>query len=339
MNSKYLDYDDITTLHLEITSRCSLRCPACLRTHLYFGQTDLKPQDLDISIIKKAIENKKFHKIYINGNLGDFTSHKDPIPILELLKNHSEKLSIHTHGSARKPEWWLEVSKYLDRRFDTMIFSIDGLEDTNHLYRKNSNWKKLYENLKTYISTGNRTRIDFILFEHNQHQYDDMLKFAKNIGVNEIKIKKSKRYNDTLIEKGHLSLEDQKKIKKYKDFNDYIKKTPINCKSQNEKSIFLDFTGKIWPCCWMAQGDHRAFESFITKDHFKIVEKYGDDWNNVKKYTLKEILDHNFFKHHLNDSWNDANQRYNICGKTCGTGYEHSSGTIKNSETKVFKIV
>lgn len=333
MNSKYLDYDDITTLHLEITSRCSLRCPACLRTHLYFGQTDLKPQDLDISIIKKAIENKKFHKIYINGNLGDFTSHKDPIPILELLKNHSEKLSIHTHGSARKPEWWLEVSKYLDRRFDTMIFSIDGLEDTNHLYRKNSNWKKLYENLVTYCNTGNRTRIDFIVFEHNQHQISEMQKLAKTLNIYQLNIKHSKRYNDEdIAENNKLSKQDEHQISKYKNFEDYVQNTNITCKTKSEKSIYIDYNGKVWPCCWMGTGDHRAWLNHATKDNFRITDIFGENWNNIKYHSIKKIMQHPFYMYYLSDTWEGKNKRFNICGKICGECYKHS--TLDNSYKK-----
>ena len=51
-----------------------------------------------------------------------------------------------------------------------IIFGIDGLEDTNHIYRKNVKWKKLEENIKIYIKYGGTASWQFIVFEHNKHQ-------------------------------------------------------------------------------------------------------------------------------------------------------------------------
>ena len=53
-----------------------------------------------------------------------------------------------------------------------IIFGIDGLEDTNHIYRKNVRWKKLKDNYTTYIQHGGTASWQFIIFEHNKHQED-----------------------------------------------------------------------------------------------------------------------------------------------------------------------
>ena len=50
------------------------------------------------------------------------------------------------------------------------MFSIDGLEDTNHIYRRNVNWKKLMGNAQAYIDAGGVARWEYLIFKHNEHQ-------------------------------------------------------------------------------------------------------------------------------------------------------------------------
>ena len=46
-------------------------------------------------------------------------------------------------------------------------FAIDGLEDTNHIYRRNTDWVKIVQNATAYIAAGGRAEWDFIVFAHN----------------------------------------------------------------------------------------------------------------------------------------------------------------------------
>jgi hypothetical protein len=44
------------------------------------------------------------------------------------------------------------------------------LEDTNHLYRENVEWKKIMENARAFISAGGTAHWDMLIFDHNKHQ-------------------------------------------------------------------------------------------------------------------------------------------------------------------------
>ena len=48
-------------------------------------------------------------------------------------------LSMNTNAGAKSAEWWTELAGVIGRK-GAVIFSVDGLKDTNHLYRINSNW-------------------------------------------------------------------------------------------------------------------------------------------------------------------------------------------------------
>mgnify|MGYP000657292039 CR=1 FL=1 len=64
-------------------------------------------------------------------------------------------------------EFWKKLASYDRVR---VLFGIDGLNDTNHLYRINVNWDALMRNVKSYISNGGTASWQFIVFDHNQHQ-------------------------------------------------------------------------------------------------------------------------------------------------------------------------
>ena len=62
----------------------------------------------------------------------------------------------------------------------TVIWGIDGLEDTNHLYRVNVDWNRLQENWRAYISGGGKAKWQFIVFKWNQHQLDEVKRYSES---------------------------------------------------------------------------------------------------------------------------------------------------------------
>ena len=65
-----------------------------------------------------------------------------------IIKNNKIKIEIHTNGGARNVEFWENLGKLskIAGKNILVIFSVDGLEDTNHIYRRNVKWDKLKEN-------------------------------------------------------------------------------------------------------------------------------------------------------------------------------------------------
>eukprot|EP00961_Rhodomonas_salina_P131683 1772279-Rhodomonas_salina.2 len=80
-------------------------------------------------------------KIYLCGNYGDPCSARECLQIVKYLRgaNASMVVGVHTNGGARSAEWWAEAGKVL-RAPSYARFAIDGLEDTNQLYRQHVSW-------------------------------------------------------------------------------------------------------------------------------------------------------------------------------------------------------
>ena len=72
------------------------------------------------------------------------------------------KTSVTTNGSIGSRDTWLTLAK----EDVEVVFSIDGLHDTNHLYRQDVQWNKIMERVKWFIENGGNATWKFIIFKH-----------------------------------------------------------------------------------------------------------------------------------------------------------------------------
>lgn len=196
-------YDQIRTVHLEITERCNAACLQCGRNinggedNQYLQNRELTLQDIKqffpISFIKQL------QHIYLCGNYGDPIVAHDTLEVLKYFResNPDLLLSINTNGSARNKEWWTELAHILGKN-GYVIFSIDGLKDTNHIYRQNTNWDKIVDSFTSFIQSGGIAHWEFIVFNHNEHQVEEAEQLSQTYGFKKFQIKKTARFNSGL---------------------------------------------------------------------------------------------------------------------------------------------
>ena len=130
------------------------------------------------------------------------------------------------------------------------MFSIDGLESTNHVYRKNVNWEKLMSNAEAFIAAGGSAHWDMLVYKHNQHQVDAAEQLARDMGFKWFRAKVSKRaFTDRL----EFPIGWQEPVVKF---------GPILCHAQQEKSMYIDAQGRVSACCWLGSRQ----KDFVTDD-------------------------------------------------------------------------
>jgi MoaA/NifB/PqqE/SkfB family radical SAM enzyme len=192
-------YDEIKTVHLEMTEACNASCPMCAR-NLNGGEVNplLHGAELTIADIEKIFPVefvKQLDRLYMCGNYGDPAVARDTLEAFAYFREHNSKinLSMHTNGSMKRPEWWAELAGVIGRN-GYVIFGLDGLEDTNHLYRQGTVWPKIMENVKAFIAAGGRARWDYIVFAHNEHQVEAAEELSKQMGFEKFNVKKSNRF-------------------------------------------------------------------------------------------------------------------------------------------------
>lgn len=191
--------NEVTTVHLEVTERCNASCPQCAR-NINGGEINplLHDAELTLGDVKKILKPefiKQLKRLYMCGNYGDPISARDTMEIFQYIRSHNEKmqLSFHTNASAKTTEWWSQLPAAMGKNH-YVVFSIDGLEDTNHLYRQGTVWKKIIENATAFIKAGGKARWDYIVFGHNEHQVEEARSLATTMGFEKFNIKKSNRF-------------------------------------------------------------------------------------------------------------------------------------------------
>ena len=246
-----LNLEKIKEIHIEPTSLCNAECPQCARNINGAGlNPNIKLGSLDLDFFQSSFDHDNIaniKKIFFCGNVGDPCATPDLLKICAYLK-HIKKditLGINTNGSLKTKEWFKELGNILRGTLDYVVFSIDGLEDTNHIYRRNTNWSKIMDNARSYISTGASAHWDMLVFDHNKHQVDLAQQLADEMGFTWFRSKITDRWD--IYEPTEL-------LKPAETYHEpHYNTIDIVCEKDRDSSIFIDYTGRIWPCCHMAE--------------------------------------------------------------------------------------
>lgn len=272
-------------LHLEVTDVCQAACPQCEREVNPAFDSTVK-HHLTVEQIK-SLFNEDFilhlDKMFMCGNYGDPAAGKYTLDIFRYFRqiNPNITLGMNTNGAINNAAWWQELAGILNGTFDYVVFSIDGLEDTNHIYRKNVVWTKLVENAQAYISAGGSAQWEMLIYQHNEHQIELAEQTARDLGFNWFRTKVSKRFKEVPVTFLNPPTNYQ--------LPNIVQAEKIECYALAEQSIYVSATGRILPCCWFGS---KVF-SFDTR-----AEELLNDWNL------------------LQESWNTS--PHEICSKTCG---------------------
>jgi len=250
---------DIKVLHVEPTDVCQASCALCAR------ETDKDfvkhtKHHLDMSQIVRVFDLDriaKLDKMFMCGNYGDPAAGKHTINIYHEFRkiNPNIVLGMNTNGALQNTAWWRELGRIFNQLNDYVVFSIDGLEDTNSVYRQGVDWHRLMHNVEAFVSAGGSAHWDMLVYQHNQHQVDQCQQIAKSLGFKWFRAKVSKRgFTDILRAPVNW-------------INPVINSNKISCHALNEKSVYIDSQGRMSPCCWLGARQNNFFVSFDKIQH------------------------------------------------------------------------
>ena len=355
------EYKDIRNVHLEPTEKCQAVCPMCPRNILGGKENPFVINaELTLDDCKQIFEPKfikQLDTMYMCGNYGDPILAKDTAEIMLYFRksNPDMYLRMHTNGGARKAEWWDRLAKIICYKGrGEVTFSVDGLEDTNHLYRRQTRWDVIMENAEAFISAGGRARWDFIVFKHNQHQVEEAETLAKKMGFKQFRIRKTARfsYSPAGPDKWpvydrtpfgtpqtfayHIEPTDDEKYynteidkfellkEKYGSAEKYFDVANISCLYKEKfKRIYVNAYGQVFPCCYISNDVYPGKNSIVRDTTEKLFNKYSTEFNNLKNNSWDSILNHEWFASKLEESWNTNLEGGKLmrCSRTCGNEY------------------
>jgi MoaA/NifB/PqqE/SkfB family radical SAM enzyme len=316
---------------MEITNKCTLACPACDRTGNAWVKKNLTELPLDlVQRLFPVSERERFAGIKINlcGAFGDCIYHSRFHDIVRHLKEAGFALHVETNGSYRSPEWWEKTCDLL-REEDEITFSVDGLQDTNHIYRINSRWEDIYAAMKV-CAPRVRVHWKFIVFRHNEHQLEEAKRLAKELGVQEITFKKSARFHaiDPLAPQaddfiGTVTRNRQKVralLAEGLSVEELDQQVSIQPKCIAGRSLAITATGYFFPCtsCEGSEADswfHQHQEGFSLRDRPLEEILTGPHWSELQKL------------------WERTSQAPRVCLRTCGVHRDFQRAYAEDSRS------
>lgn len=191
--------NNIKRLHMETSSVCNAACPMCAREIDTSFNKDTDAVSLSLEQVKFRFSDsfiKNLESMYMCGNYGDPAAAPECIEIFKYFRevNPNISLGIHSNGSLRNKKWWSDLGEVLSRENDYCFFSVDGLKDTNHIYRINTDFDKIIENANAFIKAGGKAHWEYLVFEHNEHQVEEAKKLAESLGFVNFREKVSRRF-------------------------------------------------------------------------------------------------------------------------------------------------
>lgn len=333
-----IEYANIRDVHLEISTLCNAACPLCPRNFRGYPYNDGYPElNFALSHAHKIFDTeflKQLTGIRINGNYGDIVMNPEAVEIVRYFRKHNKTLAIDisTNGSARNQNFWQNLAE-LDAH---VLFCLDGLEDTHHLYRQNTVWSTVIKNAKTYIAAGGRATWKFVKFDHNVHQLDACRQMSKDLGfIGFQSVDHGRNIGPVFDRYGnhthvigkysgttefnvlfHKKQTDEVLLEDITDVR--IPKKSISCSAIKLQSIYIAANGDISPCCWTGFYP----QTYGSGEYLQAVNaqlKPLSVKNNALEHSLEECIQ---WFNNIKQKWDiDSyeNGRLVVCDDNCGS--------------------
>ena len=339
------DFDEIRMVHVEVTGKCNARCPMCSRYDKQgYLHSDIEETHLPADLFYKFFNDdfvKQLNHVYFSGVYGDPCIHPNLLEFCQFLISNKIKVKVDTNAGYRKPEFWSKLALAGVHA----NFAVDGLRDTNHLYRRGVNWDIVEANMRAFSESGGHAQWNYIVFAHNEHDLPLAQQLAKDLNF-DFRIKVTQKFKQFkswhIMQDGikHFELEPPTNkeyrhpnigTKEYSivedtstDFSsNYYKKfdnVEIDCKSLNRKELFLNYQGYVVPCCYLGT----FYGKSPNANQFK---QYDLDKFNLSNHSLVDIVNN---LSAIKQSWSKttAEGKLITCSHTCGKNQQQTTQFI-----------
>ena len=359
-----IDIPHIHTLEVEPTTFCNAGCPYCSRHKP--GTSDLIEnlalEHIPVDIFPKIkkdfdlYQGSKEVNIWFCGNYGDSLMHPEFEYLYRYTSENFKNIGVHTNGGARPVSFWENLGKISAERKEhrwengttRITFSIDGLEDTNHLYRKKVDWNRLMANVEAFIGAGGWAEWKYLVFDHNKHQINEAKKLSEKLGFKSFRAEASSREDaeKTNKDEWEKAIKESKtmakeKVKRVPNIDKIINKKGtevkqkldakgtqdcISCRGIDDNRMYLNPKSRIWPCCYLSEEYDLSIHQLAQKEPW-LVPHYKNGFNDFSKNSLREIFDAPAWKE-ITDSWITRKRELHRCWRSCKNGKWRFSGSV-----------
>lgn len=248
------------SISIEPTTACNLRCPECpsglraftrptgnLRSDFFRRSIDDLYRDLAFLIFYFQGEP------YINPDFLDMVQYASQRGIYTITSTNGHFLS---EENARKT---------IESGLDRLIISVDGTtQEVYEQYRKSGKLEVVLQGAKNVVKWKKQLQsktphiiFQFLVVRPNEHQIPEIYRLAKEIGIDEVKLKTAQIYD---YEQGNPlipTLDQYSRYRKQADGTYRIKNQLLNHCWKLWHSCVITWDGVVVPCCFDKDAQYR----------------------------------------------------------------------------------
>lgn len=339
-------YEEIRHIHMEPTTRCNAACPMCARNVRGIVAPGLSLADLRVEDVRAILPESFLAGIGgfdLCGAYGDPALAADVVEIVDYVRGASPAclITLYTNGGVRSAGWWRRLARSLGAH-GRVIFAIDGLRETNGIYRRGVDFDKVMDNARTFIEAGGEARWDYLAFRHNERDIDEARRLAAEMGFREFSVKKTDRFLEPFYENSP-EYEDSPDLSRFPIYANgtaivgYLKPpsdpglvngtarrftdvdghremvgrlfdtTPISCRVLDTSSVFISARGLVFPCCWTYVQATRATQGGYATDSSEqmlrlVAQAGGFEQIDARRVGLRAVVEGPLFSA-IEQSW------------------------------------
>ncbi len=260
-------------ISIEPTTSCNLRCPQCPSGLRSFSRaTGMIDPETNRLIIDQLGASLAYITYYFQG---------EPLlhPHFSEMVAYASRKRIFTQTSTNAHHLnVVNCEKLIKSGLSSLIISIDGASQaTYEKYRIGGSLDKvilgtrtLVESKKTLKSQYPKVIWQFIVFNHNKNEIEEVKKLALEVGVDEIQIKSAQIYD---FEEGNEMIPEGHEFSRYIQTSDGYRISsdlPNHCWRMWQGCVFT-WDGNVVPCCFDKDAKHVMGN--IHEQHFSEIWK------------------------------------------------------------------
>ena len=276
-----------TSISLEPTTSCNLRCPECPSGLRNFTRpTGMLEDDIYKSVIDELAPKLSYLIFYFQGE-----PYLNPSFLDQVKYAHSKKIYTATSTNAHYLNDKV-AKKTVESGLDRLIISIDGTtQETYEQYRVGGKLEKVIEGTKNVVRWKKdlNSKTPHIIFQYlvvkpNEHQLDDVKRLANELEVDEVAFKTAQIYG---YEDGSELIPTIEKYSRYKQLSSgkwAIKNKLVNHCWKMWHSCVITWDGKVVPCCFDKDAHYQLGE--MKEQTFESIWR-GESYTRFRQSLIK----------------------------------------------------
>ncbi len=248
------------TISIEPTTACNLRCPECPSGLRSFTRPT---GNLKSGFFRKTIDEMYRDLLYLMFYFqGEPYINPDFLDMVRYARGKGIYTITSTNGHFLNSE---NARKTIESGLDRLIISVDGTtQETYQSYRKEGTLEVVLQGAKNVVKWKKEMKsktphivFQFLVVRPNEHQIPEIYRLAKEIGIDEVKLKTAQVYD---YEHGNDLIPTIGKYARYEEKQDgtwRVKNKLLNHCWKLWHACVITWDGLVVPCCFDKDATHQ----------------------------------------------------------------------------------